>query len=244
MTCPIDRQGIWSRSEPLRTRVHGALRLHSGGQDGLSPDKRLRFFFASCRMDLAWPGVGYAPHRSRKSKEKFDGRRQERAGQGDRGGALADRQAVRQGLDHAAGQPREGRRPRHPHRRALARRRPGRGRGAPRPRDRDLRPGIVRQDHPGPAHHRRGPAPRRHGRLHRRRARARRGLRGQARRRHRQPAGLPARQRRAGAGDRRDAHPLRRRRRHRHRLRGRPGAPHASSKARWATRRWACRPGS
>ena len=46
-----------------------------------------------------------------------------------------------------------------------------------RPGHRDLRPGVLGQDHPGPARHRRGPAARRHGRLHRRRARPGRDLR-------------------------------------------------------------------
>ena len=63
----------------------------------------------------------------------------------------------------------------------------------------------------------------------------------EAGRRPRQPAGLAARQRRAGARDRRGADPLERRRRRRRRLGRRARAARPKSKARWATRRWACR---
>ena len=62
-----------------------------------------------------------------------------------------------------------------------------------------------------------------HGRqrgVHRRRARARRGLRAEARRRHRQPARLAARHRRGGARDRRPPGALGRGRRRRDRLGG------------------------
>ncbi len=52
-----------------------------------------------------------------------------------------------------------------------------------------------------------------------------RGLRPQARREHRRPPDLPARHRRAGARDRRNAGALRRHRRHRRRLRGGARAP-------------------
>ena len=88
------------------------------------------------RRDYAPPTARRAANRPRRG---VHGRRQERAGQGDRSGPRADRQAVRQGLDHAARQPRQDRRSRHPHRLALARRRPRRRRRAARPRDRDLR---------------------------------------------------------------------------------------------------------
>ena len=67
---------------------------------------------------------------------------------------------------------------------------------------------------------------------------------GQAGRRHRQPARLAARQRRAGARDRRGADPLRARSTCSWSTRWRPSCPAPSSRARWATRRWACRPGS
>ena len=80
-------------------------------------------------------------------------------------------------------------------------------------------------------------------RLHRRRARARPGLRPPHRRRRRRAAGQPARQRRAGARDRRDADPLRRARRHLHRLGRGARAARPRSRARWATRSSACRRG-
>ena len=102
---------------------------------------------------------------------------------------------------------------------------PGRGRRAAGAGDRDLRPRVLGQDDPGPAHHRRGPAGGRHGGLHRRRARPGPGLRPEARRRHRRPAGLPARHRRAGPRDRRDAGALRGGGRGGRGLGGGPGAP-------------------
>ena len=60
-------------------------------------------------------------------------------------------------------------------------------------------------------------------------------------RRRRQPPGLAAGQRRAGAGDRRSARALRRDRRDRHRLGRRARSRAPSWKARWATPTWACR---
>ena len=82
-------------------------------------------------------------------------------------------------------------------------------------------------------------------RVHRRRARPRPRLRPEARRRHRQPASCrsptPASRRsrspRCSSARRRD-----RRRRRRLGRRARPARP--SSRARWATRTWACRPAS
>ena len=119
-------------------------------------------------------------------------------------------------------EPLDPRRPGHLHRLHLARHRARRRRRAPGPHRRDLRPGVLRQDDALPPRRRRGPEEGRRLRLHRRRARHGRGLRPQARRAHRRPAPLPARHRRAGAGDRRDAGPLRRDRRAGHRLGRRP----------------------
>ena len=61
-------------------------------------------------------------------------------------------------------------------------------------------------------------------------ARTRRRICQEARRRHRQPPRLAARQRRAGAGDRRGARPLRRHRHHRHRLRRRARSPRGAGR--------------
>ena len=142
-----------------------------------------------------------------------------RKSQGPAGRPRADREAVRQGRDHAARRRRGDRRHRgRLHRLARPRHRARRRRPAARPGGRDLRPGVVGQDHAHAAGHRRDAEARRHLRLHRRRARARRPVRAEARR---QPAGAadqPARHRRAGARDRRRAGPLRLGRPGRHRL--------------------------
>ena len=119
--------------------------------------------------------------------------------------------------------------------------RPGRRRRSARPRGRDLRPGVLRQDDARAARHRGSAEAGRHGGVHRRRARARPVVRQEARRGPRRPAGLAAGQRRAGAGDRRSARPLRRRRRDRRRLGRGAGSRGPKSKARWATATWACR---
>ena len=155
----------------------------------------------------------------------------------------ADRKAVRQGLGHEARRRHSPADRGHPHRLALARHRPRRRRHPPRPRHRDLRPRIQRQDHARAARHRQRPEGRRRRRVHRRRARPRPLLGQAARRRARRPAGQPARHRRAGAGDLRDARPLQRGRRDRHRLGRRPRSRGRKSKARWATPTSACRPG-
>ena len=60
----------------------------------------------------------------------------------------------------------------------------------------------------------------------------------------RRPAGLPARHRRAGAGDRRAAGPLRRRSTWWSSTRWRRWCPRPRSRARWATPTWGSRPGS
>ena len=134
--------------------------------------------------------------------------------EGARRGALPDRARIRQGLDHAARQEREGGRDRGDlHRLARPRHRARHRRPAARPRRRDLRAGILRQDHAGAACRRRGAEEGRHLRLRRCRARARSDLCAQARRQSRRPPDLPARHRRAGAGDRRHAGALRRHRR-------------------------------
>ena len=96
---------------------------------------------------------------------------------------------------------------------ARPRHRARRRRPAARPRGRDLRAGILGQDHADPACHRRGAEEGRRLRLRRRRTRARSRLRPQARRQSRRPADLPARHRRAGAGDHRHAGALGRGRR-------------------------------
>ncbi len=136
-----------------------------------------------------------------------------------------DREAVRQGRDHAAG-PAERDRPdrndldrRHQHRLC-----PRHRRLPARPRRRSLRPGVVGQDDTGASGGRRGSARRRHGRLRRCRARTRCRVRQKAWRRHRQPPGLAARQRRAGARNRRSAGALQQRRRRGGRLGGGPRA--------------------
>ena len=102
----------------------------------------------------------------------------------------------------------------------VARPRPRRRRAAPGAGHRDLRAGVVGQVDAGDARRRRGATQRRGVRLHRRRARHGPDLRQGDRRRHRPVADLPARHRRAGAGDRRHARALGRPRRRRHRLRG------------------------
>ena len=69
------------------------------------------------------------------------------------------------------------------------------------------------------------------------------GIRREARRRYRQPAGFSARQRRAGPRDCRGAHPLRqRRRRRRHSVAAL--VPRAEIEGEMARRRWGCRRGS
>ena len=98
--------------------------------------------------------------------------------------------------------------------------RAGRRRRAARTRHRDLRTGVVRQDDARAAGDCRGAETGRHGRVRGRRARARRRVRAEARRRSRQPAGVAARQRRAGARDRRSPHPVERRGRRGRRLGG------------------------
>ena len=129
-------------------------------------------------------------------------------------GAQPDRAPVRQGLDHAARQERQvDGRGDHLHRLARARHRARRRRPAARPGRGNLRAGILRQDHAGAAHHRRGAEARRHLRLRRRRTRARSGLCPQARGQCRRPPDLAAGRRRAGAGNRRHAGALRRGRR-------------------------------
>ena len=165
---------------------------------------------------------------------------QHRKSQGPAGRAGADRKAVRQGLDHAAGR-RRGHRG-HPgrlHRLARPRHRARRRRPAARPGGRDLRPRVVGQDHAHAAGHRRDAEAGRHLRLHRCRARARLAVRAKARR---QPAGaadLPARHRRAGARDRRRAGALGLGRPDRHRL-GRRA--HAEGRDRRRDGRFAARP--
>ncbi len=136
------------------------------------------------------------------------------------GRADPDRAPVRQGHRHAdgrRGRPGEGRR--DPHRRAVARPRARHRRRAARPHRRGLRPGVLRQDDARLPHHRRGAEARRRVRVHRRRARDGPAVRPADRRRHRRAARLPARLRRAGAGDRRHARALRRGRRRGGRLR-------------------------
>ena len=140
-------------------------------------------------------------------------------GEGARARARPDRKDARQGLDHAARRQRPLRRHRGDlHRLARPRHRARHRRAAARARHRDLRSGIFRQDHARSAGRGGSPEEGRHLRLHRRRARARHQLRQEARREGRGSADLAARQRRAGARDRRHAGALRRRRRHRHRL--------------------------
>ena len=158
--------------------------------------------------------------------------------------ALPDRAPVRQGLGDEAGQER----PLDGHRDhflglARARHRARRRRPAARPGGGNLRAGILGQDHAGAAHGGRRPEEGRHLRLHRRRTRARPGLCPQARRQHRRTPDLAARHRRAGAGNLRHAGALRRGRRAGDRFGGGPGAEAPNSRARWATRCPACRPG-
>ena len=117
--------------------------------------------------------------------------------------------AVRRGIDHEDGRrglPGQGRG--DPHRGALARPGAGRRRASARAHRRDLRPGGVGQDHADLPRARRGPEEGRHLRVHRRGARDGPDLREAHRRRRRRAAGLAARPRRAGAGDRRPADPL------------------------------------
>ena len=162
--------------------------------------------------------------------------------EGARGRARPDRQELRQGLDHAARR----QRPHHGRggdldRLARPRHRAGHRRPAARPRHRDLRPGIVGQDHAGPAGGGGSPEEGRHLRLRRCRARARPRLCQEARRQGRGPADLAARRRRAGARDRRHAGALGRHRRAGGGLRLPPSRPRPSSRARWATCSPACR---
>ena len=114
-------------------------------------------------------------------------------------------------------------------------------RAAARPHRRGLRPGVLRQDDARLPRDRRGAAPRRHLRLHRRRARDGPGLREADRRRHRQPPRLAARHGRAGARDRRAAHPLRARSTSSRSTRSRRSRRRRRSRARWATPTSACR---
>ena len=91
------------------------------------------------------------------------------------------------------------------HRLARARPRARDRRASARADRRDLRPGVLGQDDARLPRDRRGAAPRRHLRLHRRRARDGPAVRAPDRRQHRRPPRLAARQRRAGARDRRAA---------------------------------------
>ena len=86
----------------------------------------------------------------------------------------------------------------HPHRLAVAGHGPGHRRRAQGAHRRDLRPGVLRQDHPGPAHRGGGPEAGRRGGLHRRRARPGPHLCPGPGRGHRLHADLPAGHRRAG----------------------------------------------
>ena len=158
-------------------------------------------------------GIGRRPgSRSRRSGED-----ETHDGTGTRGGPghRPDRAPVRQGLDHEdeAGRDQPDADRGDPDREHRARSGARHRRRAARPDRRDLRPGVVRQDDAGPAHHRRGPEAGRHGGDHRRRARPRPDLRRPPGRQPRRAADLAAGHRRAGAGDRRDAGPLRRARR-------------------------------
>ena len=152
------------------------------------------------------------------TEERAAERNTGRTGQGGRRRAGHDREAVRARRDHEARVAREAR-PRHDPD-GLDRARPGarRRRHPARPDHRDLRPGVVGQDDGLPARPGRGPGARRGRRLHRCRARARSGLRPRLRRQRRRAPRQPARHRRAGARDHRDAHPLGRHRLRRRRL--------------------------
>ena len=86
----------------------------------------------------------------------------------------------------------------------------GRGRSAARPRGGDLRSGKQRQDHRGPALCRRGAESGRRGSVYRRRACAGPRICQEAGGQHRRSLYLPARYRRAGAGDLRGAGAFRR----------------------------------
>ena len=137
----------------------------------------------------------------------------------------ADRAAVRQGLGHAHG--RRVAHARSPPSRRAACRSTSRSASAACPRGRIVE--IFGPESSGKTtlvYHVIAEAqkPRRPGGVHRRRARHGPRVREPHRRQRRRPAGLAARQRRAGAGDRRDARALRRARRRRDRLRGGPGA--------------------
>ena len=113
--------------------------------------------------------------------------------------------------------------------------------GVPRGRVVEIYGPGLGQDHPRPAHHRRGPEGRRHRRLRRRRARldvtyARNlGVNDELLISSRTPASRPSRSPTCWS--------LGRHRRHRDRLRGRPG-PRAEIEARWATPTSASRPTS
>ena len=121
---------------------------------------------------------------------------------------------------------------------ALGRRRP-----AARPRHRNLRPGILRQDHAGAAHHRRSAEDRRRLRLRRRRTCARSGLCAQTGRQARRSSDLSARHRRTGAGNHRHAGALRRRRRAGDRFGRGPGSPRRNRRRNGRRASPACRPG-
>ena len=165
-----------------------------------------------------------------------------RTHEGRRTGRRPDREAVRQGLDHA---PRpEGRHPadrRHSDRLHQHRLRARRRRRAARPRHRNLRPGVVGQDDAGAAGDRGGAEARRHGGVRGRGARARRRATRRssaststtcssrspttASRRSKSSKSSSARTAWTSSSSTRSPRSCRRRK----------------SKARWATRRWACR---
>ncbi|CVM16256.1 Uncharacterised protein [Streptococcus pneumoniae] len=162
------------------------------------------------------PASAAAPPELGVKDEQGDGSRE-----GPRGRSRPDRQAVRQGFRHAAGGPDPGTRRGHPHGLGGHGRGPGHRRPAARPRGGDLRPGVLGQDHPGPARGGQRAAQRRHRGLHRRGARPGPGLRPPARGGHGRPAGQPAGHRRAGPGDHGHARLLGHPGHRRHRLRGR-----------------------
>ena len=110
------------------------------------------------------------------------GRQEEGAEPGHR----ADREELRQGLDHADGREREGPRRGDSDRRDQPRCRDRRRRNSARPRHRDLRTGVERQDDALSPRRRERAEGRRRRRVHRRGARARHRVRAQARRRRRE----------------------------------------------------------
>ena len=170
---------------------------------------------------------------------RHHGQRRQRPREGTRRRSRPDRAPVRQGLDHAPGRGGAHAHRGDPHGIDRPRHRPGHRRPAPWPHRGDLRPGVLGQDHAGPARHRQCPGRWRPRGLHRCRARSRPRLRVQAGHRPRQPLRLTARHGRAGAGDLRHACPLRCHRPRGHRLRCRPGAPRRD---RGRDGRLACRP--